>query len=137
MAALSVSISTSSSPRWTCSPSRLSQRKIVPSSIVSDRRGITTSLIARPPRSSRDLPHLALQVCLLHRFLDRARRVLLALALALARGALAVDEGVWRGRRSALRIAPQDAERSTHDVRLMRVGNLLQGLGVGHGDIRS
>ena len=35
----------------TCSPSRFSQRRIVPSSIVSDRRGITISAIRRPRRS--------------------------------------------------------------------------------------
>ena len=46
IAALSVSISTSSEPRATCSPSRASQRRIVPSSIVSDRRGITMSPIS-------------------------------------------------------------------------------------------
>src|SRR3954468_979561 len=43
MVALSVSISTSSSPRATSSPSALSQRMIVPSSIESDRRGMTIS----------------------------------------------------------------------------------------------
>src|SRR3954453_20069715 len=43
MLALSVSISTSSSPRFTSSPSDLSHLRIVPSSIESDRRGIATS----------------------------------------------------------------------------------------------
>ena len=43
MLALSVSISTSSSPRLTSSPSDFSHFRIVPSSIESDRRGIATS----------------------------------------------------------------------------------------------
>ena len=56
MAALSVSISTSSLPRVTSSPSRLSQRRIVPSSIVSDSRGITISAISvRPAAGARGL----------------------------------------------------------------------------------
>src|SRR4051794_39223330 len=46
MFALSVSISTSSSPLATSSPSDLSHLRIVPSSIESDRRGIATSPIA-------------------------------------------------------------------------------------------
>ena len=43
MLALSVSISTSSSPRLTSSPSDFSHLRIVPSSIESERRGIATS----------------------------------------------------------------------------------------------
>src|SRR5919112_4003465 len=43
MFALSVSISTSSSPRLTSSPSAFSHLRIVPSSMESDRRGIETS----------------------------------------------------------------------------------------------
>ena len=43
MLALSVSISTSSSPRLTSSPSDFSHFRIVPSSMESDRRGIATS----------------------------------------------------------------------------------------------
>ena len=43
MSALSVSISTSSSPRLTSSPSDFSHLRIVPSSIESERRGIATS----------------------------------------------------------------------------------------------
>src|SRR6266480_891250 len=46
MLALSVSISTSSSPRLTSSPSDFSHLRIVPSSMESDRRGIETSAIA-------------------------------------------------------------------------------------------
>src|SRR4051812_23575812 len=46
MLALSVSISTSSSPLATSSPSDLSHLRIVPSSIESDRRGIATSPMA-------------------------------------------------------------------------------------------
>src|SRR3954453_13389616 len=46
MLALSVSISTSSSPADTSSPSDLSHLRIVPSSIESDRRGIATSAMA-------------------------------------------------------------------------------------------
>ena len=46
MFALSVSISTSSSPFDTSSPSDLSHLRIVPSSIESDRRGIETSGMA-------------------------------------------------------------------------------------------
>src|SRR4051794_642043 len=46
MLALSVSISTSSSPLETSSPSDLSHLTIVPSSIESDRRGMATSPIA-------------------------------------------------------------------------------------------
>src|SRR3954467_14692403 len=46
MFALSVSISTSSSPLATSSPSDLSHLRIVPSSIESDRRGIATSPMA-------------------------------------------------------------------------------------------
>src|ERR1700742_1592266 len=48
MFALSVSISTSSSPTATSSPSDLSHFRIVPSSMESDRRGIATS--AMPAR---------------------------------------------------------------------------------------
>jgi hypothetical protein len=43
MFALSVSISTSSSPSFTSSPGDFSQRRIVPSSMESDRRGMTMS----------------------------------------------------------------------------------------------
>ena len=43
MLALSVSISTSSSPFSTSSPSDFSHLRIVPSSMESDRRGIATS----------------------------------------------------------------------------------------------
>src|SRR2546423_8663743 len=43
MVALSVSISTSSSPRRTCSPSAFSQRRMVPSSMESESLGMTTS----------------------------------------------------------------------------------------------
>src|SRR3954465_11979741 len=46
MLALSVSISTSSSPLDTSSPSDFSHLRIVPSSIESDRRGIATSAMA-------------------------------------------------------------------------------------------
>ncbi len=48
MLALSVSISTSSSPRATFAPSAISQRRIVPSSIESDRRGIAISRAVVP-----------------------------------------------------------------------------------------
>src|SRR3954454_5063417 len=44
--ALSVSISTSSSPARNASPSERSQRRIVPSSMEAERQGMTTSLIA-------------------------------------------------------------------------------------------
>src|ERR687886_2260405 len=47
MLALSVSISTSSSPFETSSPADLSHLRIVPSSIESESRGIVTSGIAR------------------------------------------------------------------------------------------
>ena len=47
MLALSVSISTISSPRDTSSPSDLSHLRIVPSSMESDRRGIATSAMCR------------------------------------------------------------------------------------------
>src|ERR687898_489672 len=46
MLALSVSISTSSSPRLTSSPSDFSHLRIVPSSMESDRRGMETSAMA-------------------------------------------------------------------------------------------
>src|SRR3954453_22698425 len=46
MLALSVSISTSSSPFLTSSPSDFSHLRIVPSSIESDRRGMATSGMA-------------------------------------------------------------------------------------------
>src|SRR5213592_3110530 len=46
MVALSVSISTSSSPRRTSSPSDFSHLRIVPSSIESERRGIATFAMA-------------------------------------------------------------------------------------------
>src|ERR687895_1552456 len=50
MLALSVSISTSGSPRLTSPPSSTSHLSTVPSSIESDRRGIVTSLaIGSPP----------------------------------------------------------------------------------------
>ncbi len=61
MVALSVSISTISSPRETEAPSDTSQRTMVPSSIESDSRGITISPM-RPagynggaPASSREI----------------------------------------------------------------------------------
>src|ERR671918_692116 len=44
MLALSVSISTSGSPRLTSPPSSISHLRTVPSSIESDRRGIVTSV---------------------------------------------------------------------------------------------
>ena len=44
--ALSASISSSSSPRSTLSPSAFSQRTIVPSSIESESRGMTTTIIS-------------------------------------------------------------------------------------------
>src|SRR5919108_4124984 len=47
MLALSVSISTSSSPRFTSSPTDFSHCRIVPSSIESERRGMTTSTAKR------------------------------------------------------------------------------------------
>src|SRR3954453_15522378 len=47
MLALSVSISTISSPRDTSSPSDLSHFRIVPSSMESERRGIATSAMCR------------------------------------------------------------------------------------------
>ncbi len=43
MFALSVSISTSGAPRFTSPPTSTSHFSTVPSSIESDRRGITTS----------------------------------------------------------------------------------------------
>src|SRR5208283_2274570 len=45
MSALSVSTSASASPRATLSPERLSQRRILPSSIVSESLGIVISLL--------------------------------------------------------------------------------------------
>src|SRR3954452_3051495 len=78
MLALSVSISTISSPRWTSSPSDLSHRMIVPSSIESERRGIDTSDMAR--------------------------------------------EGTGL----------EDREDRLRDLRLVRIGDLLERLGVGH-----
>src|ERR1700737_803040 len=48
MCALSLSISTSGSPFLTSSPSFFSQRRILPVSIESDRRGIWTLAIAAP-----------------------------------------------------------------------------------------
>ena len=56
MLALSVSISTSSSPRDTSSPSDLSHLRIVPSSIESDRRGIATSAMRRSVGITRGQP---------------------------------------------------------------------------------
>jgi len=58
MFALSVSISTSSSPTATSSPDLLQPVRTVPSSIESERRGIAMSCtavgaIARPPSRSR------------------------------------------------------------------------------------
>src|SRR4051812_9854301 len=59
MFALSVSISTSSSPTATSSPTCFSQVRIVPSSIESERRGMTISLMTNsraslPARRTRD-----------------------------------------------------------------------------------
>src|SRR5207237_9839711 len=48
MLALSLSISTSGSPFLTSSPSFFSQRRILPVSIESDRRGIWTLAISVP-----------------------------------------------------------------------------------------
>ena len=56
MLALSVSISTSSSPLETSSPSDLSHFRIVPSSIESDRRGIATSAMGRNVQIRRRRP---------------------------------------------------------------------------------
>src|SRR3954451_24271620 len=65
MLALSVSISTSSSPRFTSSPSDLSHLRIVPSSIESDRRGIATSAMAAVlPDREREPKHGAAAVAL-------------------------------------------------------------------------
>src|SRR3954470_878992 len=66
MFALSVSISTSSSPRFTSSPSALSHLRIVPSSIESDRRGIATSAMPGPYSGNR-------RAGALHAALDRGR----------------------------------------------------------------
>ena len=55
MFALSVSISTSSSPTATSSPTDFSHFSTVPSSIESERRGITMSAISAPLRGSRAL----------------------------------------------------------------------------------
>src|SRR4029079_12585944 len=64
MLALSVSISTRSSPRLTSSPTDLSHRSTVPSSIESERRGITTSAANGasdvPERRHRRLHHVLL-----------------------------------------------------------------------------
>src|SRR5215217_7108380 len=49
MLALSVSISTSGSPRLTSPPSSTSHFRTVPSSIESDKRGIVTSVAKFPP----------------------------------------------------------------------------------------
>src|SRR3954451_10685929 len=58
MLALSVSISTSSSPSLTSSPSDFSHLRIVPSSIESDRRGIATSAMAGVlPAGKREAKH--------------------------------------------------------------------------------
>src|SRR3954466_12816592 len=60
MLALSVSISTSSSPLETSSPSDFSHLRIVPSSIESERRGIATSALAdRMPLSAPALLYAA------------------------------------------------------------------------------
>src|SRR3954466_2192705 len=84
MLALSVSISTSSSPLETSSPSDLSHLRIVPSSMESDRRGMATPDIAARLRHR----HL---VCPLDRRRpgaarepDRDRRLLDAAGLGLA-----------------------------------------------------
>src|SRR3954452_15095689 len=83
MLALSVSISTSSSPRVTSSPSDFSHFRIVPSSMESDSRGIATSGMAG------------------------------SLVLEVAEG----------------------GEHGRDHLRLVRVGDLLERLGVGHGQI--
>ena len=54
MFALSVSISTSSSPSAISSPTCFSHCRIVPSSMESDSRGMTTSGIGHQPRAG---PH--------------------------------------------------------------------------------
>src|SRR4051794_4309113 len=65
MLALSVSISTSSSPLETSSPSDLSHLRIVPSSIESDRRGIATSPMAAVlPGWEREAEHRAAALAL-------------------------------------------------------------------------
>src|SRR5215204_6585798 len=56
MLALSVSISTSSSPRSTVSPSDFSHFRIVPSSMESDKRGIATSAMPGRVYGSRGRP---------------------------------------------------------------------------------
>src|SRR5882672_598369 len=55
MFALSVSISTSSSPTATSSPTCFSQVRIVPSSIESERRGMTSSGIGSGPPSTAEV----------------------------------------------------------------------------------
>src|SRR3954471_21046928 len=101
MLALSVSISTSSSPRFTSSPSDLSHLRIVPSSIESDRRGIATS--AMP--GSVPLPGPG----------------------ASARGG---GQGA-RATRRALQVAEGGDDR-LDDLRLVRIGDLLERLRVRH-----
>src|SRR4051794_26102433 len=65
MLALSVSISTSSSPSLTSSPSDFSHLRIVPSSIESDRRGIATSAMAGVlPRRQREAKNAAASLAL-------------------------------------------------------------------------
>ena len=64
MLALSVSISTSSSPRLTSSPTDFSQRRIVPSSIESERRGMVTSAAIGPgAQTSRNVASAAFTTC--------------------------------------------------------------------------
>src|SRR5690242_7002007 len=65
MLALSVSISTSSSPSLTSSPSDLSHLRIVPSSIESERRGIATSAMAAVlPARKREAKHASAALAL-------------------------------------------------------------------------
>src|ERR671932_1514656 len=59
MLALSVSISTSSSPRFTSAPSDFSHLRIVPSSIESESRGIATAGMARRIARVRQAPAAA------------------------------------------------------------------------------
>src|SRR5436305_2754926 len=67
--ALSVSISVSTSPARTSSPSLLTQRAILPSVIVGDSAGISTSLAMSPPAlgAQPHPPHHSPATCLSHR----------------------------------------------------------------------
>src|SRR4051812_39326517 len=109
MLALSVSISTSGSPRFTSPPSSTSHLRMVPSSMESERRGMVTSVAtAQSPVPSPQSPEKT--------------------TAASREQPWKLGSGDWK---PELHIS-KSRNRGVHDMFFMRKRRLLQRLRVGH-----